>query len=145
MFLIIAASVWGSGDGYEYKATAEQEILEVINQARTHHGLPPLQGNAQLRAAARSHAQRMASNQKLSHQFPGEPRLRERLAFAGVRFHTDGETVAFDESAEAAQQGLMDSPPHRAIILDPQYDAVGIGVVERDGTVWVTEDFARLR
>lgn len=87
----------------------------------------------------------MASRQTLSHQLPGEQILRKRLALSGLRFHTDGETVAFNQSAEAAHQGLIHSPPHRAIILSPEYNAVGVGVVERDGTLWVTEDFARLR
>ncbi|HLK31775.1 MAG TPA: hypothetical protein VKT29_01715, partial [Terriglobales bacterium] len=35
------------------------------------------------------------------------------------------------------------SPGHRANILNPDYNAAGVGVVERDGTLWVTEDFAR--
>jgi uncharacterized protein YkwD len=146
ILLTIATSVWGLGEaGYDYKARAEQEILQLINQARRQRGLPQLDENAQLREAARSHARLMASNQTLSHQLAGEPILRKRLALAGVHFHTDGETVAFDESPEAAQQSLMQSPPHRAIILDPEYNAVGVGIVERNGTVWVTEDFARLR
>lgn len=124
---------------------AEQQLVQLINQARSQQGLPPLQQNSQLQQAARAHSQVMSSRQTLSHQLPGEPILRKRLALSGLRFHTDGETVAFNQSAEAAHQGLMHSPPHRAIILSPEYNALGIGVVERDGTLWITEDFARLR
>lgn len=48
-------------------------------------------------------------------------------------------------NANAAQEGFMHSPPHRTIILDNQYDTVGVDVVECDGMVWVTEDFAHLQ
>jgi hypothetical protein len=37
----------------------------------------------------------------------------------------------------------MHSPPHRANLLDPRLDAVGIAVVERDGELFAVEDFAR--
>lgn len=142
-FIAIASSRAGTADTYD--TAAEQQLVQLINQARSQQGLPPLPQNGQLRQAARAHSQQMASRQTLSHQLPGEPILRKRLALRGLRFHTDGETVAFNQSAEAAHQGLIHSPPHRAIILSPEYDAVGVGAVERDGTLWITEDFARLR
>jgi uncharacterized protein YkwD len=139
----MASGLAAVADGYD--TAAEQQLLQLINQARSQQGLPPIQQNAQLQQAARAHSQLMASRQTLSHQLAGEPILRKRLALSGSRLNTDGETVAFNQSAEAAHQGLMHSPPHRAIILSPEYNAVGIGAVERDGTLWITEDFARLR
>jgi uncharacterized protein YkwD len=132
-----------AADGYD--TAAEQQLIQLINQARSQEGLPPLQQNTQLLQAARAHSELMASRQTLSHQLPREPILRKRLALSGLRFHTDGENVAFNQNAEAAHQGLMHSSPHRAIILSPVYNAVGVGAVERDGTLWITEDFARLR
>jgi uncharacterized protein YkwD len=132
-----------AADGYD--TAAEQQLVRLINQARSRQGLSSLQQNAQLQQAARAHSQLMASRQALSHQLPGEPILRKRLALSGLRFHTDGETVAFNQSSETAHQGLMHSPPHHAIILSPEYNAVGVGVVDRGGTLWITEDFARLR
>jgi uncharacterized protein YkwD len=144
VFLIaMSSALAAAADGPQ--TTAEQQLVQLINQARSQQGLAPLQQNARLHQAARSHSQIMASRQTLSHQLPGEPILRKRLALSGLRFHTDGETVAFNQSAEAAHQGLMHSSPHRAIILSPEYNAVGVGAVERDGTLWITEDFARLR
>jgi uncharacterized protein YkwD len=129
----------------DYDSSAEQQVVQLINQARQQQGLAPLAENGELQAAARAHTELMASQQKLSHQLPGEPILRERLKLSGVRMHTDGENVAFNQSAEAAVQGFMHSAPHRANILNPQYNAVGVGAVERGGTVWVTVDFARLK
>ncbi|HKU19507.1 MAG TPA: CAP domain-containing protein [Terriglobales bacterium] len=126
-----------------YDQTAEQKIFELLNQARTRRGLPALQANAQLQEAARAHSQLMASRQKLSHKFGGEAVLRDRLASTGLHFDNDGENVGLNQSAEGAHQGFMHSPPHRANILNPDYNAVGIAVVARAGNLWVTEDFAR--
>jgi uncharacterized protein YkwD len=53
-----------------------------------------------------------------------------------------GKSVAIDTSIPGANTGFMHSPPHRANILNRQYNAVGIGVVWKGTQVWVTEDFA---
>jgi uncharacterized protein YkwD len=128
-----------------YDATAERQLVQLINLARAQHGLPPLQEDARLHAAARTHTQFMASQNTLSHQLPGESILLKRMALNGAYFYAAGETAAFNHSADAAQESFMHSPAHRKIILDPQYDAVGVGVVERGGMVWVTEDLAHLQ
>jgi uncharacterized protein YkwD len=125
-----------------YNASAERQLVQLINQARAQHGLPPLNEDARLQAAARTHSQLMASQNTLSHQLPSEPILLKRLALRGAYFYTAGETAAFNYTADAAQESFMRSPPHRTIILSPQYNAVGVGVVKCDGIVWVTEDFA---
>lgn len=126
-----------------YDEAAEQKIFELLNQARLQRGLPALEANAQLQEAARAHSQLMASRQKLSHQFRGEEVARDRLAATGLHFDSDGENVGLHQTAEGAHQGFMHSPPHRANILNPDYNTVGIGVVARGGNIWVTEDFAR--
>lgn len=126
-----------------YDEAAEQKIFELLNQARTQRGLPALEASAQLQESARAHSQLLASRQKLSHQFRGESALRERLASTGLHFDDDGENVGLNQSAEGAHQGFMHSPGHRANILNPDYNAVGVGVVARGGNIWVTEDFAR--
>ncbi len=122
---------------------AEQKIFQLLNQARTQRGLPPLEYSPQLREAARAHSQLLAARQKLSHQFRGEAPARDRLAVTGLHFDSDGENVGLNQTAEGAHQGFMHSPPHRANILNPGFNAVGIGVVTRAGNIWVTEDFAR--
>jgi hypothetical protein len=55
-----------------------------------------------------------------------------------------GENVAFTGSVEAANYEFMNSPGHRANILDPRFTDVGIGVVPAlGGGIWVTEDFVQ--
>jgi hypothetical protein len=85
----------------------------------------------------------MADAHQLSHEFGAEPRFDRRLALAGAAFDTSGENVAFNQTADGAHRGLMASPPHRKNILNPEFNAVGIGVVRTGNDIWVTQDFAR--
>lgn len=128
-----------------YDAKAEWQLLQLINKSRAEHGLPQLQLNTRLQVAARMHTKLMAVQNTLSHQLPGESVLGKRLELSGAYFYTAGETAAFNYTPDSAQESFMHSPPHRRIILDPRYNAVGVGVVERDGIVWVTEDFAQFQ
>ena len=58
----------------------ESILLNAANRDRASFGLQPFQWDANLAAAARLHALRMAQRSTLSHQFPGEPPLQERAA-----------------------------------------------------------------
>jgi uncharacterized protein YkwD len=126
-----------------FSPDAERELMRLLNLERQKQGLQPLARDARLEQAARAHALRMAENHLLSHQFPAERELPQRLAGAGIRFDRSGENVAFGPSVEQVHQGLMKSPPHRENILRADYNAAGVGVVLRDGLLWVTQNFAR--
>src|SRR4051812_15520616 len=121
---------------------AEQRIFQLTNEARKDAGVDPLAWNEQAAQAARVHARMMAEKQALSHQFPGEAVLRDRLGAAGIRFDAAAENVADAESADGAHDALMHSPPHRTNLLNPKYNSIGIGVAEKNGQLYVTEDFA---
>lgn len=124
-------------------AEAEQQLLQLINQERTKRGEPALEWDEQLAAAARAHNRVQVEHGSLSHQFAGEPELSQRLSRAGVASDRDAENVAFDRDAASAHDSLMHSPPHRANILNPVYNAVGIGATRNGESLYVTEDFAR--
>jgi hypothetical protein len=122
---------------------AEEQILKLLNGARQQHGLAPLALDGRLTVAARKHSRRMAERAELSHQLPGEPPLQDRIAAENLAADRAGENVGLDQNAVSAHEGLMNSPPHRRDILDPEYNAVGIAVVRRGKDIYVTEDFAR--
>lgn len=119
-----------------------QTLFESANRERVAHGLAPLKWSATLARAAREHALRMAARKTLSHQLPGEPGMAERASQAGARFSSLAENVAEGPSAESIHQQWMNSPPHRANLLDPQLDSVGIAVAERNGVLFAVEDFS---
>jgi cysteine-rich secretory family protein len=123
-------------------STAEKQIFDQLNQERQKAGLAALEWNELVAEAARRHATMLAENGELSHQFPGEPSLPERLGATGARFTSSAENIARMEHVEDVHLALMNSPGHRANILSPKYNAAGIGVVERQGRVYVAQDFA---
>jgi Cysteine-rich secretory protein family len=122
---------------------AEQEIFRLVNLERARAGLKSLRGDPALQQAARKHSRIMADAGQLSHEFGAEPPFNQRMALEGASFSTSGENVAYNQTAEGAHKGLMNSPPHRKNILNPDFNAVGIGVIRSGTEIWVTQDFAR--
>ena len=141
LFLLSAAYAVQSGPAV---SSAEKRIFDELNHERTSHGLTALQWDDRAAGAARDHARLLAENAKLSHQFPGEATLPERLGATGARFTISAENVAQTEFLEDVHPALMGSSGHRANILSAGYNAVGIGVVEKQGRIYVTQDFVFL-
>jgi hypothetical protein len=138
--LILLCAV--SAAAQEFDARADRELVQLVNQERARAGLPALETDARLTEAARRHAVLLAEHRGLSHRFAGEAPLRNRIAATGLRFNRVGENVASDsEGAQAAHLGLMHSPPHRANILHPDYNRIGVGAIWKDGVLYVAQDF----
>ena len=117
------------------------QLFSLLNAQRVQIGLPPLEWDDALARVARQHSLLMAEHQELSHQFPGEANLTQRLI--DVPSSHFGENLAVDSlSIKDAHYALMHSSPHRANILDPDYTDVGIGVVQSGNLYWVSQDFA---
>ena len=125
----------------DYSGNARR-IFELTNHDRVAHGLEALKWDASLAAAAQAHAERMAGEGYLSHQYPGEGDVGARAARAGAHFQAIAENIATGPNDGAIESEWMNSAPHRRNILDPQMNAIGIGVVERHGTIFAVEDFA---
>lgn len=127
------------------RETTEQVLLKSINMARADAGLPALAGHDGLSAVARGWAEQMRAKGQLTHNpdlaahlGPGRSRIAENIAFRQSSESTRKLAVAIHEQ-------LMNSPPHRANILDRWHHA-GVGVaVAQDGTVWATVNFARAK
>lgn len=139
--LVLASAIRAQDAGSE-SAAAEQDLFRLTNQARAQAGVPQLEWNEWLAQAARKHAAETARRGQLSHQFPGEPGMRDRIAATGLRFNASAENVAFGPSAAEIQDDWMHSPPHRANLLDGKYNAVGIAVVRQGNTMYAVSDFA---
>ena len=121
---------------------AEQEVLALANADRAQQGLAPLRWDPALAAAAAQHAELMAQQPALSHQYPGEPDLVARGGAAGAHFRSISENVATAPSPQALEKEWMNSAPHRANILNPQSNVMGVGLVRRGGTYYAVEDLA---
>ncbi|HZS26220.1 MAG TPA: CAP domain-containing protein [Candidatus Angelobacter sp.] len=141
-----AAAFQNSGNSYSEKSStltsAESELYSLVNEERKSRNLPLFAIDDQLTNAARKHTWELARMGKLSHQFPDEPDLKTRLAQAGGKFDAVAENVAESDSVQNAHIELMHSPGHRANLLNPAYNAIGIGIVEKGEQIYVTEDFS---
>jgi hypothetical protein len=122
---------------------SEQYLLAAANQDRAAHGLAPVHADEHLALAARLHAYQMADHQEISHQFDGEKELAARGGDAGAHFSLITENVAQASNAARIHDMWMASEGHRANLLDPNVDAVGIAVVQKRGQLYAVEDFAR--
>ena len=121
---------------------AEQYLLAMANQERAQVGAQQLAWDAPLAAAALVHAQRMAQEGGISHQFAGEADLQARASNAGARFRLIAENVAEAPTPQILHSSWMHSEGHRRNLLEPQENAVGIAVVQRDGQLFAVEDFS---
>ena len=127
-----------------FDTSAEGQFFTLVNQERAKHGVAPLQLNPQLAQAARGHTVQVAQNRTLSHQLPGEAPLAQRYVALKIPTTFDGENVALGDSVVSAHRHLMDDPPHRDAILNPKFNAVGVGAVWNGSVLYVTQDFARV-
>jgi hypothetical protein len=125
------------------RSIAEQYLYQAANAERMAHGLQPLRWDPALFRAADAHAAAMAQRQSISHQYPGEADLTARGKLAGARFSTIAENVAMAPTAVRIQDAWMNSPGHRANLLDATVDSVGIRVLQRNGELYAVEDFDR--
>lgn len=134
---------------YAYSQTpvsrAERELFASVNQARRERGLAPLRWDDRLAAAARRHAEVMAQRGSAQHGFTGEPSLTTRVKQAGAHFSWVSENVTQGPTPRFIHSQLMNSPPHRANILDRDMDSIGVGVVERSGQLFAVEDLSQAR
>jgi uncharacterized protein YkwD len=132
--------------GEEASSAREEsdQLLAMLNLARQSEGARPLSRDARLDRIALEHAEAMRALGHIAHD-AGDGTPGERARAAGVAATLVGENVAHARSAVLAHRALWASPSHRANLLEPNYDAVGIGTARgEDGSVWVSELFAKL-
>jgi uncharacterized protein YkwD len=118
-------------------ALAERATVCLLNAERAAHGLPSVWPNQSLRKASEGHALDMVTRLFFGHIAPGGGLLIQRLLNAGYMLTGErwlaGETLAWGETSKARPREIvrswMASPTHRAVILTPAFDEVGIAVV----------------
>ena len=116
------------------------EVLRLVNVERAKAGLPALTTNATLTAAADKRAQE--TKQSFSHTRPDGRSAFTVLAEYGISYRAAGENIAYGQkTAQEVVNGWMNSPGHRANILNSSFGKVGIGVFESNGVIYWTQLF----
>jgi uncharacterized protein YkwD len=120
---------------YHYTHT-ERAFARRTNEARASHGLPKLTLDPQLSKTATLHTTNMVNKKLLYHttnsQFYSWVTNWSRL----------GENVGEGGGVISLQKAFIHSPEHRANILERRYGHVGVGVVKKNGVMWVTVQFS---
>jgi hypothetical protein len=129
-------------------AETEQQIFDLVNRERREFGLPPVAWDERAAEVARAHSQDMQEHDFVGHVSPSTGGPSDRAHGAGLASPLLLENVAFAHSADEAHAGLMNSPGHRANILNYEVTHVGIGVVMAAGgttpELYATELFTRV-
>ena len=120
----------------------EAEMLELLNEERIANGLKPLVADTALREVARQHSDDMFRRGYFSHLSPEGDTPFNRIREANITFLTAGENLALAPTLTIAHEGLMNSPGHRANILQKRFGRVGIGVLQGGpGKLMITQNF----
>ncbi|GAA3007684.1 hypothetical protein JCM13580A_57670 [Streptomyces drozdowiczii] len=118
------------------------QVLALVNTERAKEGCSPVTGNDQLTTAAQRHSEDMAANDYFSHSSQDGSGPGERITAAGYRWSTYGENIAKGQRTPAdVMNSWMNSPGHRANILNCSFKELGVGIQDSPGGIVWTQDF----
>jgi uncharacterized protein YkwD len=121
-------------------AAAAQRLLDLTNQERAAAGIGPMAMRGDVTSIAQGHSEAMAAAGTIWHN---EAYLTHpvRTALAAKML---GENVGMGGSVDQVHVALMNSPGHKANILEPVFTVVGMAVVKApSGALYVTQDFVQ--
>lgn len=108
----------------------EAEMLKLVNAERIKKNLKPLKDDGEIAVVARKHSADMLARGYFSHYTPEGADPFDRMRKEKIRFLAAGENLALAPTLAIAHKGLMESPGHRANILNPAYGRLGIGILD---------------
>lgn len=112
-------------------SNVQQQILTLVNLERKKANLQPLTLNSQLAQAAQNHTNDMVSKSYFSHTSPSGGTMTSRVNATGYKYSAIGENIAAGSgTATATMTQWMNSPGHRANILNPKFRELGVGYAQ---------------
>lgn len=118
------------------------QVVALVNKERAAAGCGPLAEDSLLDKSAQTHSADMAARDFFDHTNPDGADPGQRITAAGYRWSTYGENIAMgQQTPEAVMESWMNSPGHRANILNCSFKDIGVGVHEGPGGPWWTQNF----
>lgn len=115
------------GQAYS-SAISVANVISLTNDSRAASNLAPLTENAELDQAAQAKADDMLQNQYFAHTSPSGKTPWDFIEGAHYNYIIAGENLAINfYSAESVEQAWMNSPGHRANILNANFADIGVG------------------
>lgn len=135
-------------------AAEQNMLLGLINAERVKAGVGPLRFSSVLNTIAQARSQDMIDRHYFSHQIPGAGYVFDILNREHVNYEMAGENIALNnyikfsnlsQAVVRTNTDLMNSPDHRANILEPRYAEIGLGLAfeANTGKLIVTEVFVQ--
>lgn len=122
-------------------SSAASEVVRLTNSARSQNGYAALVEDGALSDAAAVRAREIARS--FSHTRPSGASFSSALSESGVSYLRAGENIASGQkSASEVVNAWMNSPGHRANILNSSYSRIGSASVNIDGTLYWVQIFA---
>lgn len=106
----------------------EQQMVDMINQERVAAGVAPLKVDLRLVSVGQAKADDMKANNYFDHTSPTYGSPWAMMQQVGLTVGWAGENIAGNNSVSGAMAAFMQSPGHRANILDPRFTHVGVGI-----------------
>jgi uncharacterized protein YkwD len=120
---------------------AEAEVLKLVNEERAKVGCSPVAANSALSKLAEDFSEAMAAEGFFDHTDPSGKTPWDRAEAAGIT-SLGGENIARGQAdAAAVMEAWMNSPGHKANILNCDFQTLGVGVHFGSGGPWWTQDF----
>ncbi len=120
-------------------ASYAQQVTNLVNEQRAANGLAPLTLSSDLSRVAQAKSQDMHDNNYFDHNSPTYGSPFDMMKAFGISYRSAGENIAMGYATpEAVVNAWMNSPGHRANILNSSYSQIGVGYVA-DGNYWTQE------
>jgi len=149
---LVFALCFGFAESAKASAITKQNLTYLVNQARIENGLQPLKSDAHLTMAATLKSKDMIQRDYFEHYAFGLTPWNF-MNYSGYDYMYAGENLAINfDTAEGTVAAWLDSPSHRANLLNEDYEDIGISVekgefTNADGkteeTIVVTNMFGR--
>jgi uncharacterized protein YkwD len=124
-----------------FASSVETAVVKLTNDARAKNGCRPLAHDAKLHLAAERHSADMAAKGYFDHDSRDGRTFDQRIKAAGYSFRLAGENIAKGQpTAAAVVRAWLNSPGHRANIMNCSFTHIGVGHTAK-GPTW-TQDFA---
>lgn len=122
-------------------AAMQSEMLGYINAERAKAGAAPLTLSQSLSNGAYLKSKDMAVNGYFDHNSPTYGSPFDMMKSLGITYSTAGENIAKNTSVKGAHDAFMNSPGHRANILNANFAKIGLGFYQSGGYLYVTQWF----
>lgn len=115
-----------TGNGETTEKSFAEQVVDLVNIERTKAGLSPLTINKTVESAALVRAREIETS--FSHTRPDGTSFTSVLKEHGVSYMRAGENIAWGQKTpEIVVNGWMNSPSHRANILNASFKTIGVG------------------